>query len=205
MFSARFLLIVPLACLVASGPAVADPAVTREVPRERRNSINLDPLGAVFGAYEVNVEHLRGSHGLLVEGAYASQGDGEARATAVGGGLGWRWHWRGRQNSGFVGVMTGFYMGTGDVTVITVMGDSTTMEHFDIATKELALTANIGKRWQFDMGLNITLRLGVGYAKRWFSTDSTDPDAQDAVESVEDLMSFLPIAADGELSVGYSF
>ncbi len=205
MFSARFLLTVPLACLLATAPAVADPAITREVPRERRNSINLNPLGVIFGSYEVNVEHLRGSHGLVIEGAFASQGNGEARAIAAGGGLGWRWHWRGRQNSGFLGVMTNFYMGTGDVTVITVTGDSTTTEHFDVATKELALTANIGKRWQLDMGVNITLRLGAGYAKRWFSTDSTDPDAQDAVEAVDDLMSLLPVAIDGELSLGYSF
>ena len=76
---------------------------------------------------------------------------------------------------------------------------------FDISVQEASATLNVGKRWQLDMGLNITFRLGGGYAKRWFSTTSMDPDAQQAVETVEDIMAFLPIAFDGELSLGYSF
>jgi hypothetical protein len=37
------------------------------------------------------------------------------------------------------------------------------------------------------------------------TTTSTDPDAQTAVKFVQDILTLLPIAFDGELSVGYTF
>jgi len=78
-------------------------------------------------------------------------------------------------------------------------------EGFGLDVASLGLTGNIGKRWQFDSGLNVTLRLGLGYGVHRVSTDSTDPDAQKAVDAVNELLTFLPFAAEGELSVGYSF
>ncbi|HUH04452.1 MAG TPA: hypothetical protein VML75_20795, partial [Kofleriaceae bacterium] len=66
-------------------------------------------------------------------------------------------------------------------------------------------TGNIGKRWAWDSGLNVTLRVGAGYGNYGISTDSEDPDAQEAVALVDDLLTLIPIALDGELSVGYAF
>lgn len=196
--------IVGAVVLVAmAGVAEAQPAVQATAPApaaERHHSVNGNPMGILFGAYGLNYEYLGGSHGLVVEAAYARSGGDTASATTYGGGAGWRWHWRGRQNSGFLGVMASFSGGTARATV---SGDMP--ETFDLSLKQLSVTMNVGKRWQLDSGLNITARLGAGRAKRWFSTTSTDPDAQEAVESVEDVMDLIPIALDGELSLGYSF
>jgi hypothetical protein len=177
----------------------ADPSIARTTSTERTNSINLDPMGALVGAYNANYEHLSGSHGLLAEGGFYTSGDADSSVTTYGGAVGYRWHWRGRQNSGFVGAMLGFSGGS----AVAASDDMSTT--YDISVKEASATLNVGKRWQLDMGLNVTFRLGAGYAKRWFSTSSMDANAQQAVETIEDIMAFLPVAFDGELSLGYSF
>ena len=79
------------------------------------------------------------------------------------------------------------------------------MMTYDLSVRTLALTGDVGKRWQFDNGFNITARIGLGYANRTASTSSSDPDAKKAAETVEDVLAFLPVAFDGELSLGYSF
>ena len=97
------------------------------------------------------------------------------------------------------GVNAGFYAGT----AVSSSEDGSVMTDMTIRTAQLVM--NIGKRWQFDNGLNITARIGGGKAKRWVSTESTDPAAQEAVADVQDMLDFIPIALDGELSLGYSF
>jgi hypothetical protein len=194
-----------LASLVlAPAVALAQPAEPAAItastaPAERVHSINLDPMGVVVGAYNANYEYLAGHHGLIAEGGFYSGGDADSHVTTYGAALGYRLHWRGRQNSGFIGAMLGFSGGS------AVAASDDMSSTFDISVKEASATINVGKRWQLDMGLNVTFRIGAGYAKRWFSTTSMDPDAQQAVETVEDIMAFLPVAFDGELSLGYSF
>ncbi len=183
----------------ANGPSAEPITITKPAPVERQHSVNGNPMGFLFGSYGVTYEYLSGGNGLLVEGGFAHSGGDSASATSYGGAVGYRWHWRGRQNSGFLGVNAGFYAGTATAS----SGDGSEMT--DLTIRSLQLVMNIGKRWQFDNGLNITARIGGGKAKRWVSTDSTDPDAQQAVEDVQDLLDFIPIALDGELSLGYSF
>ncbi len=196
-------MIVGTLVLVTTAAVVeAQPRVEAEVRRaeERSHSINANPMGVLFGAYNLNYEYLGTSHGLVVEAAFEQSGGDDASVTTYGAGAGWRWHWRGRQNSGFLGAMVTFAGGTAEATVNGEMP-----ERYDLSLTQLSVTFNIGKRWQFDNGLNVTTRIGGGRAKRWFSTSSTDPDAQEATERVEDVMDFIPIALDGELSLGYSF
>lgn len=196
--------LISLVLMGATATATAQPdgeASAAAAAEPRHHSVNVNPLGALFGAYNVNYEYLGGSHGVVVEAAFEHAGGAGASATTYGAGAGWRWHWRGRQDSGFVGAMVRFAGGSAEATVTS----DGMAETFDLSVKELAVTVNVGKRWQFDSGLNITLRGGAGRAQRWFSTSSTDPDAQQAVADVEDLMEFIPIALDGEVSVGYTF
>lgn len=80
-----------------------------------------------------------------------------------------------------------------------------TKKTFDVSTGVFAVTANIGKRWMITDNINITFRIGAGYGNYSVSTDSTDPDAKDVVKAVDDLLHFLPVAFDGELSAGYNF
>ena len=197
------LLITAIATLgLAAGTARADEPAAAEVSAERANSINVSPLGLVVGSYAANYERLMpGGHGIILEGGYSRSTADDSSAASGGAAVGYRWHWRGKQNSGFAGVTLAYYAGTGEGTVTT--GDMS--ETFDVDTRSLTLTANLGKRWAWDNGLNVTLRLGAGYGNYSVSTDSTDPDAQDAVELVDDLLTLIPIAIDGELSIGYTF
>lgn len=79
------------------------------------------------------------------------------------------------------------------------------MKKFDVDTTVSSITANVGRRWAWDSGLNITFRIGAGKGNYDVTTESDDPDAQEAVKAVDDLLAFLPVAFDGELSLGYVF
>jgi hypothetical protein len=198
-----------LAGVAGSTIAVASPARAEApageiaaAPRERENSINLSPLGFALGSYYLNSERLfDGTHGVLVEGGFAHSADDSTSSTSLGGGLGYRWHWRGRQNSGFLGVNASFYRGTADASIESGGSEKS----FDLDVTSYALTANVGKRWAWDNGLNVTFRIGGGYGNYDVTTDSTDPDAKEVAEDVDDFLTLFPIALDGELSLGYAF
>ncbi len=198
--------IIPLSIItvaLAASTARADeaPAAAVATTHTRANSINVSPLGLLVGSYTVNYERLTGSHGLFVEGAFSNQSNSDATSRGGGVNIGYRWHWRGKQDSGFLGVTAGFSMGTGTGTVET----NGMSKNFDVDTRVISVTGNVGKRWAWDNGLNLTLRIGAGYGNYQVTTDSTDPDAQDAVDVVDNLLAWLPVALDGELSLGYTF
>jgi hypothetical protein len=190
--------------------AYAPPMLIAPPPPPRENSINGSPLGVFFGNYSLNYERLvNGTHGFMIEGNFSHSsgtstvnGDStSSKSQEYGGGVGYRWHWRGQQDSGFLGLMAGYSVGTGSSTV-TSGGVADTI---DLKIKAPWVVANIGKRWQWDNGLNITFRIGAGWAKYTVSTTSQDPSAQDAVKGLQDLLTLIPIALDGELSLGYTF
>jgi hypothetical protein len=193
-----------------AAPGYAPPPVFLAAPPPPENSINGSPLGVIFGSYSLNYERLSGgTHGLVVEGSFAhtsgtstESGDAVASSsTSYGGAVGYRWHWMGRQDSGFLGLMAGYDVGSGSGTV----SSGGTSKSFDLTVKAPRVVGNIGKRWQWDNGLNITFRIGAGWAKYTVTSSSTDPQAQDAVKGLQDLLALIPIAFDGELSIGYSF
>ncbi|MEY3012735.1 MAG: hypothetical protein RIT45_1470 [Pseudomonadota bacterium] len=162
------------------------------------NSVNLSPLGVLFGSYSLNFEHLvDGYHGLLVEGQFSQSSDENSSSTGIGGGLGYRYHWSGTQDSGFVGAMVAYQAGTAVATVNS--------QTFDISVGAASFTANIGRRWAWTSGFNVTLRFGVGRAIYDITSTSTDPDVQQAIDQVDSLMNALPVAFDGELSIGWIF
>ena len=185
------------------GISTAANADEANVHKERANSINVSPLGLLAGSYSANYERLfSGHHGLLLEGQYIRASDDDASSTHGGGGIGYRWHWRGRQNSGFLGATLAYTKGSGEGTVSITGSDDKT---FDVDVSVLQLTGNIGKRWAWDSGLNITLRFGLGIGDYNVTTDSMDPDAEAAVKLVDDILTLFPVAFDGELSIGYTF
>ncbi|OIP39052.1 MAG: hypothetical protein AUK47_10755 [Deltaproteobacteria bacterium CG2_30_63_29] len=180
----------------------AAPEAAAPASEEKANSININAFSIAFGTYGGNYERLfANSHGLMVEGYFSSSSDGDTSATGGGGALGYRWHWSGKQNSGFLGAVAGFGMGSGDA-VVDVNGARST---FTVNTTTIYAAANIGYRWAWDFGLNITLRGGGGYANYGVSTDSEDANAEKAVELVDDLLSWIPVYIDGELSIGFNF
>lgn len=186
-----------LTTLIAT-PAFADdePAST-DKPEEPANSINVSPLGVVVGNYAVTYERLfAGHHGLIVEGIFNRSTGDDGDSTQFGGAVGYRWHWRGRQNSGFLGVMFAQSMGNGEVT-------TNGMSH-DMSVRSTTITANIGKRWMFGP-INATIRLGLGWGHHVADAKEDTQEAKDAENLMNDILSFLPIGVDGELSVGYTF
>ncbi len=205
---ATVLLSLPVLTSTALAQAPAEPPTpplleVRQTALTKENSVNLSPLGILSGSYGLNYERLlNGYHGLIVEGNFSSFSDSDSSSSSFGGALGYRFHWRGNQNSGFLGLNVGYYNGTGTGSVSTNSGQERT---FDVDTSVASITANIGKRWAWDSGLNITFRIGAGKGYYDITTDSDDPDAQKAVKAVDDLLTVFPIAFDGELSVGYIF
>ena len=190
-----------LAQAPSEAPAQPMPVVQQSA-LDKENSVNLSPLGILSGSYGLNYERLIGGyHGVLVEGNFSSSSGDDASSSSLGGTLGYRFHWRGNQDSGFVGLNLGYQTGSGEATITS--GD--TMKKFDVETTVSSVTANIGRRWAWDSGLNITFRIGAGKGNYDVTTDSDDPDAQEAVKLVDDLLAFLPVAFDGELSLGYVF
>jgi hypothetical protein len=197
---------------LADEPAAADPAPavapTQAVPllalAERQQSVNLSPLGVAFGSYALNYEYLaKDGHGLLAEASFGTGKDSAGNTTSdFGAGVGYRYHFAGGQSSWFAGPLLSYSAGNGTGTVSVNNGPT---KAFDVNYSSVAVTANIGRRWVFADLINVTFRIGGGKAFRTFSTTSSDPDAQLAVDLVQKIVDFLPIAFDGELSVGVNF
>ena len=169
---------------------------------EGAHSINLSPLGVASGTYGLNYEFLLdGTHGFLLEGAYAKVGSDDASSTSTLGNVGYRWHWSGQQSSGFLGLTMGYGVGSGEATV-TYEGETSS---WDVDVTTFKIVPNIGKRWAWDFGLNITIRGGIGYAQYEVSTSSDSEAAQEAVKDVNEVLEWIPVGFDGELSVGWIF
>jgi len=192
------ILALALTTTLIGSTALADEAsVVEKKDEEPVNSINVSPLGVVVGNYAVTYERLfGGSHGLIAEGIVARNAGDDGSSLQFGGAVGYRWHWRGRQNSGFLGVMIAQGFGSGEVT-------TNGMTH-DMTVRSTTITGNIGKRWMFGP-VNLTVRLGLGYGKYTVEAKEDTQEAKDAEETLNDILAFIPIGFDGELSVGYAF
>ena len=198
-----------LATLLASLPALAlaqpapppEPLVV-DKKAEPTNSINISPLGLVAGNIALTYEHLfGGTHGVIVEGVMSRSSGDDGDSLQFGGSVGYRWHWRGRQNSGFLGVTFTQTVGAGEVTQSV---NGATMTH-DMSVRSTMLTGNIGKRWMLTDAVNITARLGLGWGHHVATAKEDTQDARDAEKLMNDLLAFLPIGFEGELSLGYAF
>ena len=182
-----------------AAPAEEAPAAdVAEASGEKVHSINPDLFGLVNGSYRLNYVYLMdGTHGFLVEPTLEMNSSGNESYTSYGAIVGYRWHWDGGQDSGFLGVNIGYLTGTG----VSTQGGT----DYDLTVTSFEMVPNIGWRWAWDFGLNITFRAGIGYGNHSASTSSDDPAAQAGVEALDDLLSFLPVAVDGELSLGWNF
>jgi len=166
------------------------------------HSINVSPLGLLFGNYSLNYEYLLiGYHGFLVEGAYSSSSDDNSEASSFGLGGGYRLHWSGEQDSGFLGLQAFYGVGTAEATVSGGGVDET----FELDVTTVYIAPNLGARYAWDMGFNITWRFGIGWAKHTVSSNRDEDEVQDAIDQVNDLLEFVPFAIDAELSIGYIF
>ena len=194
--------LVPAIAAADPSPAAPPPApptsLELKANTEPANTVNLSPLGVLFGDYALTYEHLfAGHHGLIVEGIGSRATGDQGDSLQFGGGVGYRWHWRGRQNSGFLGVMAAQRFGAGSVTENGVTHEMT--------VQSTTITANIGKRWALTPAFNVTFRIGAGSGHYSATAKEDTMEAKQAEKLMNDILSFLPIGVDGELSVGYAF
>ncbi len=199
--------------LATAQPADVYPVVAAKAPAAaRQHSINVSPLGLIGGGFNANYEYLsRGHHGLLLEigsgawvnnhassrnGVMVSETETDGRHGTVG--VGYRYHLRGRQHGMFLGVVLHHNVGTASVRSTK---NGQTVAGKDIAYESSTVTAHVGKRWMLTDGLNLTARLGFGSAERTVTDEDADPMAAAALQDSID----VPVAIDGELSLGWTF
>jgi hypothetical protein len=187
--------------LLLTGVAFAEPETevkSDDDAPQGVNSVNLNPIGFLFGAYSVNYERLiDGSHGFIGELSYSSSTSDNSSTSAFGFRAGYRWHWSQSQNSGFVGAMLAYENGTAEQTIEG--------SKYDVTLSAPSVSLNIGRRWAWTGGFNITLRFGVGRAFRTLSTSDKSEEAQEAITELNKLLDAIPVTLDSELSVGWIF
>lgn len=183
----------------AEAPSPTPLVQADETALHKENSVNVSPIGLLFGSYSVNYERLMGrQHGLLAEAQYSRTSSDGVDSSGFGALAGYRWHWSESQESGFLGVNVGFNTATSETSV-----DGT---KYDVTASGFPIVGNVGYRWCWDAGFNVTLRFGVGKLMGLdLSTNSKDPDAKEAVADVEKIYKKFPITFDGELSAGWVF
>lgn len=178
---------------------------------EDRHSINLG-TSALAGHLSVNYEYLRGAHGLVIEGSAGRMTPFDFEAA-----VGYRWHWSGTQDSWFLGGGVAYLPETRRVHLVELSDDDAfggRSEAVDRFEAILGLTANIGHRWAWDNGFNITWRMGLRYPLEIYRhhgepTTLGDHYARPFRCGNEDwdlgLGDALATITDTELSIGFTF
>ena len=173
------------------------------------HAINLNPVGIAFGSYGGNYELLLAqTHGLVFEGAYAninySSGSNESRSKGWGLSFNYRWHWSNAMESGFLGVFARYSSAVGTGTVTATSGSVSTKSNFDVDMKTTTFGLNIGKRWVWDSGINVVVRIGYGYAILSMTANTNDPNVNNFLSDIKPILQALA-GFDAELSIGYAF
>ena len=203
MWIRRFLFFLSSLALSLSAAYGAEEAAPEEsvIKVSRPKSINFSPFSAFAGSLSLNyAQLLDGYHGFLIEGAlvdaiYEPTDPEEAKTTAEGFDIlvGYRYHWSGGQDSSFWGVSAGHSRGT-----------SSSDDGSNISYRNTTLTLNLGRRWAWESGFNITFRAGLGFGDYNFKSDG-DTEERFDVTVMNDLFEAFPIGFEGELSLGYCF
>ncbi len=168
---------------------------------EFKHAINACPGGIAFGIFSVNYEHLFNSyHGLMgrvdYEAIPKSYTDADIESNGVAVIVNYRYHFSGELKSIFLGSYLRFrtYTGSGRL-------EST---EFDFTIPELTLGLNLGKRWVWDSGFNITFALGYGFSEDWREANPTSNLIKANVDQFTEQYDFFDPFL-GEFSLGYAF
>ncbi len=199
--------IIIIMCIFLTGSVIAQEGKTMSATfsnlsgKNMNQAINMCPGGIAFGIYSFNYEYLfNQSHGLVGRFDYESISDSYSgdpiKANGLGFILNYRWHWSGTMESGFLGSYVRFrtYDGTG----------TSDLSEFDFNISELTLGLNIGKRWVWNNGLNITFALGYGISTSSKKMSPSNTSVKSTLSTFEDEYSFISPFL-GELSIGYAF
>jgi hypothetical protein len=195
MRSSVYPILIILTALFLSGLPVQ--AAIVEVPDTAKiyhHAFQTNPMGlfslTISGNYEILINQ---THGLLIEGAIGFLPASRAKS----GGLGYRWHWRKKMESGFLGLFIryGTFSGKGEDK------NSSPPKEFGFSGSIFAVGPNVGKRWIWDSGLSVVVRIGYGYSD--FHMEWTG-DEFEGMDFTEKFMKYTA-GLDGELTLGYAF
>jgi len=178
--------------------------------KEIKHAINSCPFAPIFGIFSVSYEYLiLPNHGLVgrfdyeaVPSRFEDGGipenypDAVIEASGLGFILNYRWHFSGEMESVFIGVYTRYrhFSGTG-------MVEST---EFEFTVPEITAGLNIGKRWVWNCGLNMTVAFGYGFSKDTWESNPTNSSIEAVLKSFENSYDFFD-PFYGEFSFGYAF
>jgi hypothetical protein len=143
---------------------------------------------------------MKPSHGIVGRFEYEAipknYTDADIESSGVAFSLNYRWHISGEMNSIFIGAYSRYRVYDGSGTL-----ESTA---FDFTKSEFSLGLNIGKRWVWNSGFNITFSLGYGFSIDDREANPSNTGIESAINKFEDDYDFSgPLF--GEFSIGYAF
>jgi hypothetical protein len=167
----------------------------------RRNTVTVSPFLGLMGFARVNVadfgvgyERTIGEHhGFYIESTAVHVHGDPTHVTLFGGGVGYRWHRSLTRSAPFVGVMAIAHVGRGRMDL------ETGSEHVDVTS--IGGVAQIGYVWRWDRWVFAT-RIGAGYGRYMVTSDN---DVEAVEESIRDVLAYVPVELDAELSIGLRF
>jgi hypothetical protein len=164
--------------------------------RSSTNAINVGFVGLQTVSVSLNYEHLFNSkHGLVVGLPLINTNKGKE----MGFSLGYRHHFKSTMNSGYWGIFANY-----SEIKSKVEADGYALDEYKFKNANFYIGPNIGRRWIFEPGINLAIRVGYGISLgrnfEWIDIPEDD-DMKDSTESIMKIISSF----DAELSIGYCF
>lgn len=168
---------------------------------ELKHAINICPIAPLFGIYAVNYEYLFSpKNGIVARVEYEdvpkAYTDANIESNGMAFSLNYRRHIAGELESLFWGAYARYrtYKGNGE----------TDIESFDFTLPSFTIGLNVGKRWIWNSGFNLTVSAGYGYSTDNRKTTPSSTAINDAIDQLEKEYDFMsPLY--GELSIGFAF
>lgn len=142
-------------------PAEAAEAAPPTAPTTlTETTVNVSPMGVLgftlhnIADFALNVEHVRGHHGALLEAAGLHHHGDPTHTTLLGGNLGYRYHF---DSGAFIGVIGGFKLGASKYFL-----DAAHQRHWTTQVRHMQLIPHVGQRWTLGERLCLTARFGAG-------------------------------------------
>jgi len=207
MYKKSIILALCFCCIFLSinsfSQSISQSITSDEVSRRStfKHAINICPIAPVFGIYALNYEYLISpSNGLVVRFEYEdvpkSYTDANIETNGMAFSMNYRRHFSPEMNSFFVGAYARYrnYKGEGEIE----------SSKFDFTLPSVTVGLNVGKRWVWNSGFNITVSAGYGFQKEYREATPSTAIIESTLDVLEKEYDFMtPLYA--ELSAGYAF
>lgn len=164
--------------------------------RSSTNAINVGFFGLQTVSVSLNYEHLFGAkHGLSVGLPLVNTKKGKE----IGFSMNYRYHFKNTMNSGYLGIFANY-----SEIRSKIEADGYALDEYRFKNANFYIGPNIGRRWIFEPGINLSIRVGYGVSLgrnfKWIDI----PEDEDMEKSTESMMKIIS-SFDAEFSIGYCF